>query len=376
MKESQHASAPGILKALAKFDDDLARYAGGADLALRSKAWNDKECPVHHGIIPTAVPDYSRLTEDERRVFKLIARNYIAQFYPSFTYKQTTVVTSCGGSRFKSSGRVPVRMGWRDLFTKDKVEDDSQAIKEDARELPKMAMGDEVVCKDVKAPQKLTKAPPRYSEARLLDSMTNISDHVTDPVAKKKLAECRGIGTPATQAKIIERLKEVGYVFKKGSFLHSTPGAREFVLGLPEELTSAVLTAQWELAQAKIEQGKLPLDTYMNGIGSWVSDLTRRTLGTRISITLKKAAPVEGLKAAGAGSTCPKCQIGTMVPRIAKKGPNEGKYFLSCNAYPSCTHIENVIGQTDAKPRKSSSGSKKSPRKSPAGRERDDGTSE
>jgi DNA topoisomerase-3 len=360
LKESQFEESPAVLAAIRKFDPSIAPLVDGADTHIKSPAWNDKQVIAHHGIIPTSAANYGALSPDERKVFALIVKQYIAQFYPPFTYKQTTVVTECGGHQFKSNGRTPIDLGWKKVFGPG--EEDAPAGKkkegEEDQLLPPMEQGDPVKCEKVDLGKKSTKAPRRYTEASLLHAMTHVDEHVEDPVMKKKLQQGKGIGTPATQASMIERLKEVGYVENKKNELISVPGAREYIRVLPAEITDPALTAQWEINLERVQQGEITLDQYMDGISTWVGRLTKKTLASQLSISLDKKAPGAQLQEAGAGSICPKCEKGTMVPRKSSKGANAGKYFLGCTAYPDCTHAQNIAEQKEAT---SSGGSKRKP---------------
>jgi DNA topoisomerase-3 len=345
LKESQHAESVSILASISKFSPEVAALVLGTNPSIKSPAWNDKQVVAHHGIIPTAAANYNALTPDERKVFTLIVKNYIAQFYPEFTFKKTSVVTECGTHQFKSNGRTPVDFGWKKVFGSDD-EDASTPKKKDGEEdqmLPFMKKDDAVTCLKIDLGKKITKAPPRYTESSLLRAMSNISETVTDPIMKKKLIECKGIGTPATQADVIEKLKTIGFLDNKSKQLISSMGAREFISGLPPELTDAALTAQWETALDRVQSGSITLEQFMEGIEDWITKLTKRTLSTKISINLDKKAPANELKAAGAGEICGKCNIGVMMPRKATKGTNAGNYFLGCSAYPVCKNTQNVV---------------------------------
>jgi DNA topoisomerase-3 len=368
LKEDQHGEAPDVLSAISQFDPRIAALSSKADPTVRSKAWNDKKSTPHHGIIPTSYVNYDNLSEDERKVFTLIVRNYLAQFYPDYTYEQTTVVTSCGGHVFRTSGRTPIAPGWKTVFAEEPQADPEGSDEPDAEQdvtLPKMHQGDAVSCKQESAEKKTTKKPRRYTESSMLHAMCNISELVQDPAMKAKLKECKGIGTPATQADIIEKNKKVGFIYLEKKHLVPTDGAIEFVGCLPPEITDPVLTARWEFAQEKIQNNELTLERFMTGIESWVTEITIKAVNTPISIALDRSVPAETLVAAGAGSTCSACEKGKMLPRKAKAGPNAGKYFLGCNQYPDCTNTVQVNGQEAASGRASMSGkSNSSARKS------------
>jgi DNA topoisomerase-3 len=180
--------------------------------------------------------------------------------------------------------------------------------------------------------------------------MEHIADEVDDPEMKKRLVDCEGIGTPATQSATIERLKEIKFIEVKGKQLHPTPGACEFIKGLPKKLTDPVLTAMWETALSRIESKEITLDHFMNSQIEFVTKLTKMILDTRLAISLDKKAPADELRAAGVGEKCPKCQDGVLTAKKAFKGDNAGNYFLGCSAYPNCKHTQSVDVKAPAKP--------------------------
>jgi DNA topoisomerase-3 len=373
LKESQHGESPGILAAISKFDSSIAALVTGADRTIKSPTWNDKKVDAHHGIIPTAAANYGSLTPNERKVFTLIVKQYLAQFYPEYSYNQTLVLTHCGGHNFKSSGRTPIDYGWRKVFGIEN--EDTAAPKkkegEEDQKLPKMAKGDTVICSKVSAEKKSTKAPTPYSEGTLLMAMQNIGETVEDPEMRKKLKEVKGIGTPATQAPTLERLKKVGYWTVEKNKLIPTEGAIQFIEMLPKELTDPVITAMWNISMDRVKSGDLTYEQFMKGQYKWITDLVKKTLATPISISLKgnvNAAQAGGTSGrsstspsmrsttngsssnnngqATAMTVCPKCGKGALRVMTAKNGPNAGNTFMGCNTYPTCKHTESI--QKDA----------------------------
>lgn len=354
LKEDQFGDAPDILAAVSQFDPSTKALASKADPAIRSAAWNDKQIKSHHGIIPTSQANYAVLNDAERKVFSLIIRNYLAQFYPNHTYRQTTIVTECAGHRFKTNGRTPTSEGWKSVFADETVPTDVDAEEgesdDDSAALPVVSTGDNITAVECTAKTKTTKKPKRYNESSLLYAMSNVADMVEDPVMKEKLRQCKGIGTPATQAPTIEKIKDVGYIYLQKKQIIPSEGAIHFVKCLPADIMDPVLTARWELAQQRIESGELAFDRFLSGIEAWVVEITRKALATPISIALGRNAPAEGLQAEGAGEQCPICQEGSMNVRRARAGPNAGKYFLGCSNYPTCTHTAQIAGQDTPPP--------------------------
>lgn len=369
LPEDQWGDARDVLAAVAKFDASLATLVAGANPALKSPAWNSKQCPTHHGIVPTADANYASLTEPERKVFMLIARQFIAQFYPDYRYRQTTIVTRCGSHDFRSNGRTPIDLGWRRVLG---AQDDAKAKKgadKPEQTLPPMAQGDAVGCLKLGAEKKQTKAPPRFTEGSVIHAMTNVHEEVSDPEHKKKLREVKGLGTEATRGDMIETIKKRMFVspdIEEGCLV-STPAGRALIQALPKELTDVTLTALWENATDQIDRGVMTLERFMEGQVQWCRKLTRIMLESKVSIAVglrnESAARTATERA---GQTCPECGRGILSLKEAKQGQNKGKLFLSCTNFRSdtpCRYTEDIDGQEDPVRRGSRRGGGSSGRK-------------
>jgi DNA topoisomerase-3 len=353
LKQSQHAEAPAVLAAIAQFDDATAALVAAANPAIKSEAWNDKNVQSHHGIIPTTSGNFFKLSVDEKRVFSLIVKQYIAQFYPEYSYNQTTVVTRCGGHHFRSSGRTPTNVGWRKVFGADDIDDDKEKkAAQELQKLPPMNPADQVQCTTVDTGTKTTRKPNLYTKGTLLQDMENIAETVSDPVLKQRLRRCKGIGTPATQANTIERLEEVGYLVTKGKNIDASDGCVQFIEQMPRELSDPAMTALWQGAMDRIKAKELTLPQFMESQVKWVTGLTQKTLGMKLNISLKSSKG----KAAGPQRACPQCKDGTLIQKTAKTGANAGKPFIACTGYPECKYSENVTAKSGGSKAGSSTG--------------------
>jgi DNA topoisomerase-3 len=365
LPESQHADAPGVLKAISNFDSSMSGLVGGSNNKIRSQVWNDGKVTAHHGIVPTSNANYGSLTPSERKIFGLICKFYVAQFYPDFTFKKTSVQTECSGQMFNASGRTPVNMGWRKVFGADDIKEEdakgNNVAEDDGQMLPSMSTGDKVVCDKLSKDKKQTKPPAYYTEGTLIRAMSNVHETVEDPELKKKLKEVKGIGTVATQASMIEKLKKREFLELKAGKIKSTSAGREFIAALPQELANPAMTAMWENLLDKVEERVLPLSKFTEGQGQFVAKMTKRLLESKISIAagVKNKAVVDAAKL-GAGAPCPSCGKGTMGLRQAKNGDNAGNYFLGCSNFPNCKNTSEIAGQ------KSGSGASKGASKSPS----------
>jgi DNA topoisomerase-3 len=265
-------------------------------------------------------------------------------------------------------------MGWRKVFGKEDVSDEdskgNKAGQDDGQMLPKMATGDKVICEKLSKDKKQTKPPAPYSEGTLIRAMANVWETEDDPETRKKLKEVKGIGTEATRASTIEKLKERQFLELKGGKIKSTLAGRQFIAALPKELTDAGMTAKWENLLDKVEERVLPLSKFVEGQGQYVSKMTKRLLESTISIAVgvKNEAVADAVKL-GAGAQCPSCGKGTMGLRQAKKGDNAGNYFLGCSNYPDCKNTSEIQGQDAGKAdgKKASRSSTAHPKPNPFG---------
>ncbi|MEA3291736.1 MAG: DNA topoisomerase 3, partial [Pseudomonadota bacterium] len=242
---SQEEDIPDISAAL-RANLGWGKLLDQADLALRSRVWNDAKLTDHHAIIPTpGRADLASLDEEKRKLYTLIARYYLAQFFPHYEYDQTTIFAvfgqdgrgrdrsgqdRSGRDRFKTTGRVSVIEGWRTVIQPPKdragaAAGGDAAGKEQA--LPKVAANDPVRAAEAKVENRQTRPPAHYTDDTLIEAMTSIAKFVTDPKLKKVLRETSGIGTSATRSDIIKTLRKRAYIKRvKKRFLVSTPEGR------------------------------------------------------------------------------------------------------------------------------------------------------
>src|ERR671933_2350854 len=200
-----------------------ARYVLELEELPLQRVVNDAKVDDHHAIIPTDIAhDLDALTPDERRVFDLVARRFLAVFHPPARYARTTVITVVEEERFRTRGKVTLAAGWRGVYG---VEADAEKQSEDEEseggEIPALEQGQTVRCATAEFEDKMTKPPPRYTEASLLSAMETAGKLVEDDELREAMKES-GIGTPATRAAIIERLIDVGYIERDGRALVCT----------------------------------------------------------------------------------------------------------------------------------------------------------
>jgi DNA topoisomerase III len=246
---------------------DAARYVLGLQQLPLGRVVNDARVDDHHAIIPTDVEhDVSEFTPDERRVFDLIARRFLAVFHPPARYARTTIVTLVEGERFRTRGKVTLEAGWRGVYGLEADADKPQEEDGEGGELPAVEKGQRVRCLTAASEAKETKPPPRYTEATLLSAMETAGKLVDDEELREAMKE-RGLGTPATRAETIETLIRREYVERVGKDLQATPKGLQVITMLEAHpLTSPELTGGWEKRLADIEHGSGDRDAFMKEI--------------------------------------------------------------------------------------------------------------
>lgn len=261
LPNEQLPDAKGILEKLSHVSG-LEEAAKNADPGLKSRAWNTGKITAHHAIIPTGETP-SGLTETERNIYGMIALAYILQFYPPMKYTAQKISVNIAETVWNAQGRVIKDPGWT-RAQKEEEDEDSQKEKEENQKLPSCFKGDPVKCASVDSLAKKTSPPARFTEGTLIEAMSNIHRFIDDPEAKKILKENEGIGTEATRADILEKLKKNGYLVPKGKQIMASDLAYEVLDVTPDGLKDPVTTAQWETRLSGIAQGKNDIESFMN----------------------------------------------------------------------------------------------------------------
>lgn len=273
---SMLSEAPAVLHAIAAGIPDFKPCLAACNTQQKSRAWNDSKITAHHGIIPTAKPaDSSRMSDEERQVYDLICRHYIAQFLPVHEADNTVIQLICGSHRLIAHGNVVVLSGWKQVLNGG---DESVA---DNQTLPHLAEG--TVCPvtgATVAPHK-TRAPEHYTEGTLIAAMKNAARFVTDERLKQRLKDSAGLGTEATRAGIIETLLKRGYIRRHKCHLIATESAARLMVMLPDIVKDPGMTALWEQALDEIAAGKLPLAVFLQKQSAWISAMIAQSAGQR-----------------------------------------------------------------------------------------------
>jgi DNA topoisomerase-3 len=249
---------------------------------------NDARVDDHHAIIPTDVDhDVTTFSPDERRIFDLVARRFLAVFHPPARYARTTVVTEVEAERFRTRGKITLDAGWRGVYGVEADADKPQEEDGEGGELPALREGQKVLCVEAESEAKETKPPPRYNEATLLSAMETAGKLIDDEELREAMKE-RGLGTPATRAEIIETLIRREYIERVGKELTPTPKGLQVVTMLEEHpLTQPDLTGDWEKRLMDIEHGNGDRAAFMGGI----REFARATVESIAALTPDELRP-------------------------------------------------------------------------------------
>ncbi len=246
------AQAADVVAAIANNAQEMVTAVNNADLSLRSKAWNDSKVDAHHAIIPTPKKaSVNVLSGYEMKVYQLIARQYLIQYYPAAVYAEAKLVFNIAGGVFIAKGRQLLSAGWKALTGhQDEQEEGMDKV-------PPLPVGTVFQCREGEIKQRQTEPPRHFTEATLLQAMTGIARFVADKELKKILRDTDGLGTEATRAGILDTLFKRGLLLRDNKLIKSTPAGRGLIHALPAEATYPDMTAHWEhQLQAIAEKGQ------------------------------------------------------------------------------------------------------------------------
>jgi len=268
--------------------EQAAVYVQGLEMLPLGRVIADDKVGDHHAIIPTNSPHgLDKLSDDDRRIYDMVARRFLAVFHPEAVFENTKVETTVVEHVFRTRGKVLLVPGWRGVYG-ELAEGEGASDDDEGRDqqLPKLALSEQVQTREVGAEEKETKPPRRYSDASLLGAMETAGKLVDDDELREAMKES-GIGTPATRASIIERLIDVGYVERDARALVATEKGLNVIRLLGDhQLTSPSLTGDWERRLGMIERGEEPRARFMSDIKSFaemtVLDLDAKLKDVRI----------------------------------------------------------------------------------------------
>ena len=353
LPDDMYGKSKGILNGLSGLYGDLLTPLRGEKLRKSKKVFDSSKVTDHHAIIPTGVPPRA-LTDVQRRVYDLIARRFIAVFYPDCRFATTTVDGEAADVPFRATGKVILDEGWRAVFRRDTTKDENTPQRADEeRTLPDFTKGESGPHTPTLTAKETTPPKP-FTEATLLRAMETAGRTVDNEELRDALKE-NGIGRPSTRAAIIQTLFRRGYIRRRNKSLEATPTGVELIGVIKEELLkSAELTGQWENKLRRIEHHDYSAQQFIAELKQMVCELVDTVLrdanprrvtasaSTQLpaQLTAKKgesttaaatAPPNEKpkRKVIRAGSPCPQCGEGKVL---------KGKTAYDCSRWKEgCT---------------------------------------
>ena len=240
---------------------------------------DDKKVSDHHAIIPTEqFVDLSHMTNEERKIYDLVVRRFLAVLMPPFTYDETTMKAEAGEGIFTARGKIVQGQGWKEAYETEVFsgeEDETAEELPEEQKLPELKKGEKLKIEKTELTAGKTKPPARFNEATLLSAMENPVKYMEsrDKTYIRTLGETGGLGTVATRADIIDKLFKSFLMEKKGKDIYITSKARQLLGLVPEDLKKPELTASWELKLGKIARGELKQETFLSSIRGYTEEL-------------------------------------------------------------------------------------------------------
>ncbi len=277
LSDDIYPKCKGILNGISSIYSELLQPLRGASLKKSKKVFDSSKVTDHHAIIPTGVAP-KNLTFDEQRVYDLVARRFIAAFYPDCKFSTTTVLGETAEIPFKATGKQILEAGWKDVYSQEqKNEDDEHKPGDEERTLPTFTKGESGPHIPDLA-EKWTQAPKPYTEATLLRAMETAGRLVEDDDLRDALKE-NGIGRPSTRAAIIQTLFKRHYIRLERKSLVATPTGVELISLIREELLkSAELTGIWEHKLRLIDKKAYDARTFLEELKQMVTDIVNSVL--------------------------------------------------------------------------------------------------
>jgi DNA topoisomerase-3 len=284
-----------------------AEFVVSLDALPLARVVNDEKVTDHHAIIPTRSEHHlEKMGSDDRRIYDMVARRFLAVFHPEAVFENTRVETTVRAPSvepdgeqseyvFRTRGKLLLLAGWRGVYDEvaaDAKGDGEQRGEDDEvaeQQLPRLLEGEEVQTREIESLRKETKPPRRYSDASLLGAMETAGKLVDDEELREAMKDS-GIGTPATRAAIIERLIAVGYVERDARALVATEKGLNVIRLLNEHaLTSPGLTGSWEQRLGKIERGEDSRQKFMGDIAGFARETVKQLDETLKDVRIPRA---------------------------------------------------------------------------------------
>jgi DNA topoisomerase III len=264
-------------------------------LKPNKRIFNNAKITDHNAIIPTGQTPRN-LDEAQQRIFDMVARRFVAVFYPAAQFEVTTRITRVAGEAFKTEGRIIKDPGWLAVYGRE------AAGEEQSASIVDLIPGESALTRNAEIKESQTKPPPRFTEATLLSSMESAGKLVEDEELREAMA-AKGLGTPATRAAIIEGLIQDGYVAREAKDLIATPKGTSLITLLRgigvDLLSSPELTGEWEYQLKLMEHGQLDRPAFMARIKGLTREIVHKAKSFESDLVEGKYLTID--------VRCPKC---------------------------------------------------------------------
>lgn len=307
LPESQHTEASVIVSSMVSGISELGTAPTKADLALKSRAFDDKKVTAHHAIVPrpTTLAQLADLTHYERQVWLEIAKRYLLQFFPSAEFLSTEITLKCAKEVFRASGKVYTLRGWKEAFV-DKADEEEES----GARLPAVKNGESLTLSDAGVDSTTTKPPKRFTEGTLVAAMKAVHKFVSDPKLKTILRENVGIGTEATRANVIGELFNRKFIELSKKEIKPTLLGEQLVDSLPTQISAPDMTALWQQAMDDIRTSEeLGYKNFIAAQEKWLRSVVVEVpawfTGKSLTVAGKAKKPIMEIKETA--HKCPKC---------------------------------------------------------------------
>ncbi|UOE79133.1 DNA topoisomerase III [Vibrio splendidus] len=321
LPKDHYSQRESVVDAIANNAKELQSGAQGADLSLKSKAWNDSKVDAHHAIIPTPKKSsVNGLSANEMKIYQQIARQYLMQFYPPAIFADAKLVFDIAGGVFIAKGRQLINPGWKVLMGKTDTEEKGDGTDT----VPPLDKGTVLTCREGLIGDKKTEPPKHFTEATLLQAMTGIARFVANKDLKAILKETDGLGTEATRAGILDTLFKRQLLTRQGKSIHSSPAGRGLINALPEDSTFPDMTAHWEHQLQGMAERNQAYQPFMQALESKIDGLMGKVKTGEVPESLRHLPKVERpafKRRKGGGAKKSYAKTGT----YAKKGTSAKK---------------------------------------------------
>lgn len=255
----------------------MAGSLGMKPIRTNASFVDDKKVSDHHAIIPTEqFVQLDHMTVEERKIYDLAVRRFLAVLCPPFEYEQIVMRAEAAGESFAARGKTVKTLGWKEAYESPEDLDEEEGEHEIREQiLPEIKKGSRLSIDQQKVTSGKTKPPAPFNEATLLSAMENPVRYMEtkEKAAIKTIGETGGLGTVATRADIIDKLFHTFLMEKRGNDIFITSKAKQLLNLVPEDLKKPELTADWELKLSKIAKGTLKKDAFLSGIREYALEI-------------------------------------------------------------------------------------------------------